>query len=78
MARAGSMKHSALGFVGAGYSSGAENVAFMQRTPQQVTDAWMRSSGHRKNLLNDRYSHAGFAVAYDKAGRPFWCAVFGG
>jgi uncharacterized protein YkwD len=78
MARSREMKHSALRFVGAGFSAGAENVAMMQKSPSQVMNAWMQSSGHRKNALNDRYTHAGFAVAYDETGRPYWCAVFGG
>ncbi|MEK0451054.1 MAG: hypothetical protein RL088_3322 [Verrucomicrobiota bacterium] len=78
MARSGSMKHSSLRFVGSGYSAGAENVAMMQKSPSEVMNAWMQSSGHRKNVLNDRYTHAGFGVAYDESGRPYWCAVFGG
>ena len=78
MARSGSMKHSSLRFVGSGYSAGAENVAMMQKSPWEVMNAWMQSSGHRKNVLNDRYTHAGFGVAYDESGRPYWCAVFGG
>lgn len=76
MARSGEMKHSSLRFVGSGFSAGAENVAMMQRSPEEAMNAWMQSSGHRRNILNDRYTHAGFGVAYDSAGRAYWCAVF--
>ncbi len=76
MARTGKMRHSSLRFVGEGFWSGAENVAFGQKTPQQAMSSWMESSGHRRNILNHHYSHTGFGVAYDAAGRAYWCAVF--
>jgi uncharacterized protein YkwD len=76
MARTGKMKHSSLRFVGADFRSGAENVAFGQKTPQQAMTSWMESWGHRRNILNHHFAYTGFGVAYDSAGRAYWCAVF--
>ena len=62
----------------AGYewSAVGENIAFGQRTPPEVMDAWMNSAGHRANILNCRYRHLGVGIAYD--GRtPYWTQDFG-
>ena len=45
------------------YSSAGENIAKGQKTPQQVVNAWMNSSGHRANILNSNYTQIG--VGYD-------------
>ncbi|OGO76846.1 MAG: hypothetical protein A2Y23_08110, partial [Clostridiales bacterium GWB2_37_7] len=34
------------------YSSAGENLAYGQKTPQQVMTAWMNSPGHRSNILS--------------------------
>ena len=57
-------------------ATGGENIAAGQRTVQEVMDAWMHSSGHRANIINDAYWHAGFGVARDSYGHIYWCAVF--
>ncbi|GAA6617247.1 CAP domain-containing protein [Scytonema sp. NUACC26] len=36
-----------------------ENIAKGQRTPQQVVQAWMKSSGHRANILNRNFTEIG-------------------
>lgn len=36
---------------GLGFSVMAENLAFGQKTPEQVITAWMNSPGHRRNML---------------------------
>lgn len=52
-----------------------ENIALGQRTPREVTRAWMRSRGHRVNILNKRFRLVGFG----KAGSlPHWVTNFGG
>jgi uncharacterized protein YkwD len=55
----------------------AENIAFGQRTPSDAVEAWMQSPGHRKNLLNPRYTELGTGVAIDATGRPYYVQVFG-
>jgi len=56
----------------AGYTRSArswavgENIAWGAggaATPQQIVAAWMRSSGHRANILNGRYREIGVGVA---------------
>ncbi|SER15644.1 Cysteine-rich secretory protein family protein [Gracilibacillus ureilyticus] len=58
---------------GISYRSAAENIAKGQRTPYQVVQAWMNSSGHRQNILNGNYTHIG--VGYDPDGY-YWTQMF--
>lgn len=47
----------------AGYQSpAAENIAKGQTSAQEVMRSWMQSDGHRRNILNCRYSTIGVAV----------------
>lgn len=50
-----------------GWSVG-ENLAWgaaEQSTPRQIMAAWMASTGHRRNILNPRYTQIGVAVITD-------------
>lgn len=58
---------------GISYRSAGENIAKGQRTPQQVVNAWMNSSGHRANILNSSYTHIG--VGFEKNGN-YWTQMF--
>mgnify|MGYP001267562225 CR=1 FL=1 len=49
---------------GVKYSYAGENIASGQRSPQEVMDAWMNSSGHRANILSKNFTKIG--VAYYK------------
>ena len=53
----------------------AENVAYGQRDVAAVMDAWMSSSGHRRNILSSNV-HIGVGLAYGADGRPYWTQVF--
>lgn len=55
-----------------------ENIAYGQRSVQQVMDSWMNSSGHRRNIMNKKFTHVGFGVARQEDGTMFWCVKFGG
>ncbi|MBK0865284.1 MAG: CAP domain-containing protein [Saccharopolyspora sp.] len=47
----------------AGYPSpGAENIAAGQSSPEQVMNAWMKSPGHKKNILNCKLNKIGVGV----------------
>lgn len=50
-----------------------ENIARGQRTPAAVMNAWMNSTGHRRNILNPDFTDIG--VAYNPSG-PTWTQVF--
>lgn len=60
---------------GLSFRTAGENTAYGQRTPQAVVDAWMNSSGHRANILNDSYTQIG--VGYVADGR-YWTQMFMG
>ncbi|KAI9141738.1 CAP domain-containing protein [Paraphysoderma sedebokerense] len=53
------------------YRGAAENVAWNQASPQEVVNTWMRSSGHRANILNPTYTQMGIAVV-----NRYWTQVF--
>ena len=55
------------------YKSAGENIAMGQRTPQEVMNAWMNSSGHRANILNASYTHIGVGYVADGA---YWTQQF--
>lgn len=44
---------------GISYRSAGENIAMGQRTPEEVVNAWMNSSGHRANILSKDFTHIG-------------------
>lgn len=59
---------------GAGYRGRtlAENVANGHSSPEAVVSGWMRSPGHRKNILNPAYQEIGVGYAND-----YWTQNFG-
>jgi uncharacterized protein YkwD len=64
----------------AGYTSWTnlgENIAYGQRTADEVFQAWMSSSGHRANILNPAFRDLGVGLAYNGSGRPYWVQSFG-
>ena len=66
-----------LAAVGYEYSRAAENVAWNQRSAQQVVTTWMNSSDHRRNILNSQLTEIGAAMARSSKGEPYWIQVFG-
>ncbi|MGH9350292.1 MAG: CAP domain-containing protein [Vicinamibacterales bacterium] len=55
----------------------AENVASGQRTAAEVVAGWMRSPGHRANIMSSSVTELGAGYARDASGRPYWVQVFG-
>lgn len=68
---------SRLDAVGYQYRSAAENVAWNDQTAQSTVDGWMRSPGHRANILNSGLTEMGAAMARSAKGEPYWIQVFG-
>ena len=58
---------------GISYRTAGENIAYGQRTPQAVVNAWMNSSGHRANILSSSYTQIG--VGYVASGN-YWTQMF--
>ncbi|TXC93122.1 LysM peptidoglycan-binding domain-containing protein [Metabacillus litoralis] len=44
---------------GISYTNAGENIAKGQKTPQEVMNAWMNSSGHRANILKPEFDAIG-------------------
>ena len=71
----GSSFSTALTEVGVSYTRSGENIAYGQSTPQQVVNAWMNSSGHRANILNESFTTIG--VGYTVVnGTAYWAQLF--
>lgn len=66
-----------------GWSTWGENIAAGQTTPEAVFQGWMRSSGHRANILNPNFTHMGLGYhsQNNDTGRVnyshYWTQVFG-
>ncbi|MGM9608186.1 MAG: SafA/ExsA family spore coat assembly protein [Oscillospiraceae bacterium] len=58
---------------GLSFRTAGENIAYGQRTPQAVVNAWMNSSGHRANILNASYTQIGVGYV---AGGNYWTQMF--
>lgn len=58
------------------FSAGGENIAYGQRTPQDVMNAWMNSPGHRNNIMSPIYTQIGVGVAKASNGTYYWTQMF--
>ncbi|HLS10020.1 CAP domain-containing protein [Lentibacillus sp.] len=55
------------------FAAAGENIARGQRSPQQVVDAWMEKEEHRKNILDESFTHIGAGYASDG---NYWTQMF--
>ncbi len=60
---------------GISYRAAGENIAYGQKTPQEVVKAWMNSSGHRANIMSPKFGKIGIGV-YQKNGVIYWSQLF--
>lgn len=58
------------------FTAAGENIAYGQRTPQEVMNGWMNSPGHRANILSSSYSQIGVGVAKASNGTLYWTQMF--
>ncbi len=61
---------------GISYRSAGENIAAGQRTPEEVMNAWMNSSGHKANILNESYTTLGVGIATGGDYGIYWVQMF--
>ncbi len=71
---------------GYSYRTAAENIAAGQKSAGQVVASWLKSAGHRRNILDCRMTETGIAVVYQADDRPirgnsaplryYWVQVF--
>lgn len=60
---------------GISYRISGENIAWGQKTPQEVVRGWMNSKGHRANILNERFTSIGVGY-HTENGRTYWTQLF--
>lgn len=60
---------------GVSYRTAGENIAYGQRSPQEVVDGWMNSPGHRANILNASFHKIGIGV-HQQGGTIYWSQLF--
>ena len=66
----------ALNEAGVSYRGAGENIAWGQKTPEQVMNGWMNSAGHRANILNAKYTSIGIGYYQNSAGVNYWSQLF--
>lgn len=65
------LKEQGISFRGAG-----ENIAWGQRSPEEVMKAWMNSSGHRANIMNKNFTKIGVGYYQNSQGVKYWTQLF--
>lgn len=63
---------------GISYNTAGENIAMGQKSPAEVMNSWMNSSGHRANILNSSYTQLGVGIQKDSNGTIYWTQMFVG
>jgi uncharacterized protein YkwD len=58
------------------YRAAGENIAYGQKTPQEVVTGWMNSPGHRANIMNKNFGKIGIGVYKASNGRIYWSQLF--
>ena len=65
-------------FAGSGaFTATGENIAAGQRSAGGVCRSWMKSSGHRANILNGAFTHVGGGFAFGGPYRRYYVMVLG-
>ena len=62
--------------IGLGSDAVGENIAYGYATIAGVMDAWKRSAGHNKNMLNPKWQYIGISIVKDSEGRNWYCTLF--
>ena len=65
------LKENGISYMGCG-----ENIAYGQRSAEEVMDGWMNSSGHRANIMNKNYKNIGVGYYQDARGVKYWVQLF--
>ncbi len=58
-----------------GYRTCGENIAFGQRTPEEVVRDWMNSEGHRRNILDPNFTQMSVGLVNEN-GAWYWVQIF--
>ena len=60
------------------YRRAGENIAWGQRSPEEVVTAWMNSEGHRANIMNSNFTKIGVGYYRSANGVNYWSQLFVG
>lgn len=71
----GSSCFTVLGEFNINYWYVGENIAKGQSSPEAVMNSWMNSSGHKENILTERYNNIGVGC-YESGGTLHWVQLF--
>lgn len=78
MAHDNNLKHSNLrNILSLGFILVGENIASGQNSPEQVFESWIKSIGHRNNIMNKNFTDIGCGYALSRNKTPYWCVCFG-
>lgn len=67
---------SVLDELGISYLGAGENIAYGQRSADEVMAGWMNSPGHRANILREEYTEIGVGCLQDASGILYWTQLF--
>ena len=62
-------------FSNTGYSMIGENIGMGQRSASAIVNSWMKSEGHKSNMLSSKYTHMTIAQAVDSNGINYWVQI---
>ena len=72
----GSKFSTALTEQGVTFKGAGENIAWGQKSPEAVMQAWMNSEGHRANILNKNFTKIGVGYYQNAGGTNYWTQLF--
>ena len=58
-----------------GAKSVAENIAYNYNSPQTAVDAWLKSPGHKANIVGN-FTHFGLAIKVNAEGKKYYTNIF--
>lgn len=61
---------------GISYRYAGENIAYGQRSPEEVVNAWMNSEGHRANIMSKNFTTIGIGYYQTANGTKYWSQLF--
>lgn len=71
----GSNCFTVLSEAGIKYNGSGENIAYGQKTPAEVVNAWMNSAGHRANIMSSKFTKIGVGC-HNSNGTYYWSQFF--
>lgn len=66
----------ALTEAGVSYRGSGENIAWGQKTPEEVVAGWMNSQGHRANIMSSSFTKIGVGYHQNAQGVNYWTQLF--